>query len=397
MLCIRCGTHNPKGPCERKDCPFRLLYANVKKVHIEGKESFSGKSPNIFVGKSGYPHVFAGVLSAEHVDDDHDNPKRWAKEGYSIQSIVGLRSSLINSRFKTSVRSFSDRLSSVTKEVAMAKAPVDMDISLDRKPHFTLSLSEDVAPFGPSVGLKSAKITENVKVLPAVEKAVGADDLRATSAITELYRKNVDEHSLTKLLSAGTLGVKTERKLVPTRWSITAVDDTLGKSMIAKVKEYPVHEYAVLSGSFLGNYYFVFLFPEVWGYELFESYVMSNAVMTDHEGYAGRKDYASETVGGYYAARLALLEYLSREKRQASCLMLRFITDEYTVPLGVWVVRTAARNSFAEKGQRFTSAGEMIDYGKKMIMQRFGRDITPLLSRSVLLRERRIQKRLDAF
>jgi hypothetical protein len=369
----------------------------VKRVAVEGKESFSGKSPNIFVGRTGYPHVFSGVLAGEFVTDEHDNPKRWASEKYTIQSIVSLRSTLINSRFRTDVRTFSDRLSSITKEVAMARSPVDMEVSLDRKPRFTLSLSEDIAPFGPSVGLKSAKITENVKVLPAVEKAVDADDLKAGHAIAELYQKDVDEHQLTKLISAGALGMKTERKLVPTRWSITAVDDTLGKRMISQVKDYAVHEYAVFSGNFLGNHYLVFLFPDVWSYELFESYVMSNAVMTDHEGYSGRKEYASETVGGYYAARLALLEYLVRVKRQATCLVLRFITDEYTVPLGVWVVRTAARNTMKEKEQRFTSMGEMLDFGRTLVRQKFGRDISPILGRSVLLRERKSQKKLDAY
>ncbi|MFH1916592.1 MAG: hypothetical protein ABIJ21_04970 [Nanoarchaeota archaeon] len=400
MLCIKCGRSNPKGVCERRDCPYRLLYSSLKKVQVEGKEEFMGKSPNVFVGHKGYPRVRAGFLTGEFVDEAHDSPKEWAEKSYTIPNIVELRSTLINSRYITHVKSFSERLSEkmnvMAREVAMAKQAVDVEVKLEKRPRFTLSLSQDIAPYGPSIALKNARITENVKIPNVVERAVDATDLKATDAMRSLT-KSLDEHALTKLISVGALGVKTERKLVPTRWSITAVDDTLGKQMIAQIKAFQPADYQAFFGSYLGNYYLILFFPEVWSYELFETTLSIGSPMTDYEPYAGRKEYASETVGGYYAARLAILEQLVRMKRQASVLALRFISDEYYVPLGVWVVRSAARKAMLSSPIKFSSAEEMLAYAKGFIKKSFSYDVSRILDSSILLSERRSQRKLHSF
>jgi hypothetical protein len=38
-------------------------------------------------------------------------------------------------------------------------------------------------------------------------------------------------------LSIGVLGLKKDKKLVPTRWAITATDDILAKKLLEKVKQ----------------------------------------------------------------------------------------------------------------------------------------------------------------
>ena len=60
---------------------------------------------------------------------------------------------------------------------------------------------------------------------------------------------------------------------------------------------------------------------------------------TDYEPYSGRKKYAENCAGGYYASRLAVLEKLNLLRKQGSCLCLRFITDDYAVPLGASVLK----------------------------------------------------------
>jgi len=342
-----------------------------KKVNIEAKQDFFGQSPNVFVGRFGYPNINVGVLSVEQYEE-HDNPLLWSKENYDIAKIINLRSSLINSNFKAQVTGFKERFMELSKEVGMAEKPVDLEIGLSKKPVFSLSFNQDTMPHGPNVELKKARITENPKIPGIVDKAVDDVDLKASLAINSLYKKNIDEHYLTRLLSIGTLGVKKQRKLVPTRWSITAVDDTLAKQMISEVKDYNIHDYTAFFGGHLGNYYVVLFFPEVWSYELFETYAGKSTwhdseevtTMTDYEGYDGRKDYASNTVGGYYAARLAVLEYLKKVKRQSSVLLLRFITGEYYAPLGVWVVREAVRKTMANKPLVFDSKELMLKYAQ---------------------------------
>lgn len=403
IRCIRCKGRDP-SICGRTYCPIMVKIGAQKKVNIEAKQDFFGQSPNVFVGRFGYPHVNVGVLSVEHYEE-HDNPLLWSKENYDIATIINLRSSLVNSNFKAQITGFKERFMEMSKEVGMAEKPVDVEIGLSKKPVFSLSFNQDTMPHGPNVELKKARITENPKIPGIVDKVADDTDLKASLAINELYKKEIDEHYLTRLLSIGTLGLKKQRKLVPTRWSITAVDDTLAKSMIKEVKDYNLHDYAVFFGSHLGNYYVAIFFPEVWSYELFETYVGKSTwhdseevtTMTDYEGYDGRKDYASNTVGGYYAARLAVLEYLKKVKRQSSVLLLRFITGEYYAPLGVWVVREATRKALANKPLVFDSRDLMLKYVQGLVKKRFGLNVEPILRQSILLSNVKTQRKLGEF
>ena len=404
IRCIKCKGRDP-SICGRTFCPIMVKIGAQKKFNIEAKEDYFGQSPNVFVGRFGYPHVNVGVLSVEHYEE-HDNPLLWSRENYDIAKIINLRSSLINSSFKAQITGFKERFMEVSKEVGMAEKPVEMEIGLSKKPIFSLSFNQDTMPHGPNVELKKARITENPKIPGLVDKVVDDIDLKASLAINELYKKNIDEHYLTRLLSIGTLGVKNQRKLVPTRWSITAIDDTLAKSMMREVKDYSsVNDYPVFFGGHLGNYYVAIFFPEVWSYELFETYVGKSTwhdseditTMTDYEGYDGRKEYASNTAGGYYAARLGVLEHLKRTKRQSSVLLLRFITGEYYAPLGVWVVREAVRKTLANKPLVFDSKELMIKYVNSLVRKKFGINVDSILKKSMLLNKIKAQKKLAEF
>lgn len=146
------------------------------------------------------------------------------------------------------------------------------------------------------------------------------------------------------------------------------------------------------------------MFPEVWSYELFETYIPPNHSFnsglrstTDYESYKGRKNYAVNTAGGYYAVRLASLEKLKQIKKQASVLALRFITDEYSMPLGVWVTRESARKSLSSQKIEFSSLQLMIKYAEKLIKKRFNWNINQLLKNSILLKKIKTQTKLREF
>ena len=114
------------------------------------------------------------------------------------------------------------------------------------------------------------------------------------------------------------------------------MDDTLGKKLIAQGKDRQIlGEHRLYDGDYLGNRFFVMLLPEVWGYELFETFLPTLSMIesdrikytSDHELYDGRTKYAQHCAGGYYAARLPVLEALEREKRQGRALVLRVISE----------------------------------------------------------------------
>ena len=226
-------------------------------------------------------------------------------------------------------------------------------------------------PMGPNANLKKCRATENIKVFKPVEKVFYDYDMKSSDGIKFLYEKGFNENQLSQFLSAGLMGIKKNRKLVPTRWSIVANLDALGKQLISQVRDFnAVDNYKLYIGNYLGNYYYIMMLPDIFYYELYEGYLpgalwnFSGKIefATDFESSFGRKKYATETAGGYYAARFPILEKLIKMKRQASILAIRFETPEYSVPLGVWVVTAAARKTLENNPIEFSSLNEMLNY-----------------------------------
>ncbi len=371
------------------------------------KKDFYSLSPAPFIGRFNYPNINVGILSPFELKEnawEYDAPRFWSSQNYSIPKIVDFRSELVNSRFTSNVKD-TNKLLEIAREVGMASKPVDVEINLLEKPSFNLSLSSHIAPTGSKASIKKARITSNPKISPKVDYVVDDYALKANDAAIYLYEHGFDENFLSKILSVGSLGIKIQRKLVPTRWSITASDDILGKHIIEKIKAFPESDCNAFFGGYLGNYYLIMFFPEPWSYELFETYFPRGAwasadkleFTTDFEFFEGRKNYASGTVGGYYSVRLAILEKLRELKRQASVIALRFITDEYTLPLGVWVTREAARNALSSKPIAFSDTSLMIRYAELLLNRKFSFNIHLLLGKSILYRKQKFQKKLTAF
>jgi len=196
-------------------------------------------------------------------------------------------------------------------------------------------------------------------------------------------------------LSIGNLGIGKNRKIVPTKWSITATDDTIAKQMIERLKDFQEAEHQLYFGGYLGNYYIIMIFPDVFRYELFETSLQyPDNTSHDYESNHGRKKYAFETAGGYYACRLGILEQLQNKRIKGSVLSLRFVTDEYANPLGVWVVREATRKAMNSKPLHFANRKMMLEYARNLIKNKYGFVVDPLLKRSLLLKEVTQQKKL---
>jgi DNA repair protein NreA len=389
LPCGKCGRLEPQW-CNQVQCPL------FPKVHIPAKESFSGSTPNLFVGRYNYPNVNVGFLATEKYTK-HDEPKLWTEEKTPITDIVQFRASLINSRMKGNVKQFPGKYDEMRSLIAQATKAVAIDVDLAKKPTFNLSYPDGTAPHGPSVELKNAALTENVHVPTDVDKIL-ADELLAHEQVQALHQKH-DPYYIQKVFAAGLLGK--DKKLVPTRWSITAVDDTIGKQHLEKIRTFPVvSEPTAYTGGHYGNYYCILLLPAKFQYELFELYVGNQPtetnVWTDYEAFSGRTNYAASTVGGYYAARLSITEFLVKEKRQASVLAFRFVTDEYTNPLGVWVVREAVDIAMQQKPLKFATNELALQYLRAYARRKFSFPVEGFLEQSKLLAGLK-QKNLSDF
>ena len=129
------------------------------------------------------------------------------------------------------------------------------------------------------------------------------------------------------------------------------------------------------------------------------SWNISNQVdySTDYEPYQGRTNYAENCAGGFYASRLGILEKLEKSKKQASILCLRFITGEYSVPLGVWVVREATRKALENKPLEFASKELMLRYAELLVKKKFNFDLNEILGSSIILKNMKEQSKLHKF
>ena len=378
----------------------------MKEVIESIGNEFSGPSPpSIFVGRYGYPKVYTGVLSIPvEVENPglFDTPEDWARRGAGIGDVLGMRGMLIYSRDVADVRN-PGRFVEIQQELAMSSRPAEVEVRLRSKPRFDFGFDLKSSPIGSPGEIEELKLTENPRVPVKVERVVGDTDLDATTALSELYRGGIDVNSLSKILSAGLLGIGRRRKLVPTRWSITATDDTISKDIIERVKTYPkVNEVSVYTSDYLGNHFEVFLVPGEWSFELMEVKMPGSVwnitgrrpyITQDWERNWGRSSYAENCGGGYYAARLGAVEHLERIRRQASVFIYREVRDEYWAPLGVWVVRECVRKAMRSKPKVYPS----LEYALNDLRHRIRMDVKHISSRSFLLRELRVQRRLKEF
>ena len=387
--------------CQRGlSCPVHFKESFFKNKDLSSlKEISSASPPTVFVGsRLKYPQVNIGVLSPiEDTKENwiYDSQNYWSQNNYSISDIVSLRSQLVNSRTQTRVKEINqNKFISSFQEIAMSITPVEIELELKQKINFQIRFDQITLPQGPAAPIQKIKITQNPNIPSKIEKTFSDIDLKAIDALEYLYRGGFDEKILSQLLTVGVLGQKKSRKLVPTRFSITATDDTLGKYLLKDIRDYKeIEDYQVYFGSYLGNYYIIILIPDLFSYELFEVYLPDSAwstpePMTDYESYFGRKSYVAQTAGGYFAARLCVLERLKDLKRQASALVLRFITLEYTTPLGVFVVRSAARKAMQNKIQSFNSLEQALQYIKLLIKTRFKYNIDNIIKTSRLLKNK---------
>ncbi len=341
--------------------------------------SFSGSSPpEVFIGQHNYPEVFTGILAPlGHQENANElsSPESWFKNNLSIQQILELRSTLIYSRFKARIKPSSNKLLEVLQETSMARKPTDIEFFLKKPPKPKFNLDNFANPLANPALLQKAKLQENPKVDTIVEKVISDTDLKSTDAMIRLYKTGKTASEIIKLLSAGLLGIKTQRKLVPTKWSITAFDSTMSNIMLKQIRQSTwISEYSLFHDEYLGNHYEIILLPKEWGFEVIEAesrnpYSPKNdfLIFSDYEDYYGRKEYASSVTGAYYANRIAAAEYLTRIKKQAAVLVLREVKPSYLAPLGVGILREVTRNAFKRNPEKFQTLREALNQAQERL------------------------------
>lgn len=377
--------------CIHKSYPFPKV--NIEKnIQEKLKKEFYGPSYSIFVGKQGYPNVLSGPMIAIEPRKAIDTPQSWIGMNYS--DIIELRSFLLRSKKQENIFSRS-RYTQEVQELAMAYKPADVELNFKKTPRFSFSLSEAIQPMGPSGTLEKMRVTENVKVKKKTESII-TDDLMSSDQAFMLYNSGLDVYKISSILSSGVLGLEENKKLVPSRWSTTASDDIIAKQLLKKVRDYSeVRDFMVFESQYLDNHFVILLMPGSWEFENFETWApgsnwstqTQSRIIQEYEPHKGRSSYAKSQAGGYYATRISVIKYLEKIKKQAHVVVFREVSDGYTVPLGVWLVRETSGKAFEEKPKVFQTKNQALDYIKAKLKI----PLQDYIKESKLLKQKRIR------
>lgn len=388
-MCLICK--GSRALCGQARCPL-LARLDVQPRVGDLPSDFFGPSSSVFVGRFGYPNVGVGPLAAIEPRKNIDNPSTWLGMGYT--DIIEMRSLMLRSRMSQNIHA-RNRYILENQELALATKPTDVEMSFSSKPVYRVSFSDIHQPMGPSASLERLTLAENPHIPRKIDYIV-SDEVKSSDAGVMLYEGGQDVYKISTILSSGVLGMKERKKLVPTRWSITAVDSLLFDFMVEDVKGYPsVNEFMVFSHRALDNRFEILLMPGSWEYENFEAWApgglwtasMKKAeILEEYEPFRGRTKYADKEGGGYYASRLGVIEGLRRMRRQARVVVFREVYEGYQVPLGVWQVRENVRQAMSGRPESFSTLKEaMMAIGTRLRIR-----MSDYTKESKILRQRRL-------
>ena len=383
-----------------RDPALLRYYYRLKMMPLTSKMELVGSSPtDLFIGRFGYPYVNIGPLVPPEFGDTTilSTPERWLN--MNIDDIVNMRSKLVRGLYRTKVQNVEHgRMEELVRDLALAEKSAEAEITFANKPFVKMTLKDEVEPFGPSAKMKKFDLY-NMKAEKKVEKLYSDTDAKSKTAMIELYDKGIPISKIQRGLSAGLFGLGTRRKFVPTRWSITAVDDTISKNNLEEVKSYdPLDSIHAYYNNALDNRWLIFLIPGNWQYESIEAWYpktvwnedgINISIFGSYEQYTGRKTYA-EIGGCYYSGRLAITEKLQMLKKQAVALILREVHDGYIMPVGVWNVREHVRETLQTKPMELHSTREMFEYVKSKLDIK----ISDWINNSVILKDIISQRRM---
>ncbi|MEM2142063.1 MAG: hypothetical protein QXS20_06425 [Candidatus Thorarchaeota archaeon] len=365
-VCSRCMGH--RALCGVRPCPIVMRAVTLARIdeRMSGNALSGSSPPGVFVGSYGYPQVLVGPLIPPLRGPEvtlMERPDLWLDK--TLDEIMALRFNLVRTKRSIRVESAVDppRVLAETQTLVLSDSPADTEATLLKRPQFTSIFTRGMLPIGPSAPLEQFRLDDNPHVHPSVDRVTSDTDMRAADGVMALFRDRIDVQHIVRLFSVGLIGQNRSRRLVPTEWSITAVDDIIGRRLHRQILDLDwISDYEVYASHALGNTVVVLMSPGAWQYEALECWLMGprTNVISDHEHTKGRSSYASSVVGAYYAARLPVLEHLHNNRRQASVIVFLEIDPKQWLPLGVWRFREIARRALRDGPRRFSTLRDAI-------------------------------------
>lgn len=349
-----------------KNAYLKKLTENIQMKSVKvGKDLEGSTPPSVFIGRWSYPKVYAGPMMVGETGDTYimDSPESWIGENKTQDEIINYRMNLVRGKQLIKIDDLENPFVEKLQDISLASKSIDSEAQFKKRPRGAV-LSEDSMPHGPSAAIEKFDI-DAVRWDKQLEKTFYDTDLRASEAVTKLHDKDVPFSAMQKAFSVGAIGTRYKRKLVPTRWSITACDSTLADEFLKEVRRFDqIDTYRVYEYGSLKNYYTIILTPTEWQYEWYEAFIKlmnkEELIFSDYEKNSGKKEYS--TVGGcFYTCKMTVLDALRKERKQAGLIVLREAYEGY-VPLGVFNVRENIKEAMQLPYKEFETLKDALAY-----------------------------------
>ncbi len=368
-LCVRCKGY--KRLCGLPRCPIleRVRATMEATARITGLEVSGSTPPTAVVGEKGYPSVPVIVGVPPGIKGEgakiYDDPQGWWGR-LGLPDILRLRGYQVSSIMRVNV---GEPFTLYEKEVgvaAISARPVDTEVLLEKPPSPITRLDPFVGATGPAAPAKEVRVVGNASLPRKLEEIIW-DNLSAEEAVSELIKGGVDTYSIIRAMSLGFLGRLRRRKLVPTRWAITAVDRAAVKHFLDKLRDMPsVDRVSVHVLEYLMNRFYIILYPGNYHVEWLEIWrprtglterASSSVIIYSRDYGTGR---TSTLDGGFDAARHGLVRALYERGRRASAVIVRLIEPGYVVGVGNWHIRETVYRAARSEGIAFDTLGDAL-------------------------------------
>ncbi len=316
-------------------------------LNLKASKEIEGFPANSIIGEKNYPNLKIHSISNENLESVYKNNSNLVKLNYD--KIIKIKArNIFGSSNNINVKDLNFRIKEELADIYKAKNMINFVSKFDKEIKFNcFANSKDFGILGSKNELLSIETIGNVSVSKNIEKYTN-DDIKSKKAIIDLYEKSYNEHQIINLLSLGEFGHSLNKKLMPTKWAISAFDKTIEKHLYLKlIKNKLLEKFEIFSYFDKGNFFLIILIPDYFQAQIIETW--SNIVESDYVSFDNKLDYLDiKTAGAFYATKLGVFENLCFRKKQSAFISLRVIKD-YEIPLGLVFVRECIRETMKNK------------------------------------------------
>lgn len=369
------------------------FYNEIKKYQsgLKPTKEIEGFGSNAIVGEKNYPQLKVFNISNEDKNSSFFQTSDIVKKEYS--DIVKLKAkNILGNTNNIYIKQTNHKVLDEIKDIYKSRKPIEFTSKFDSELKFNKPIVNKLSGvLGTKNELLNIELNENAQTSNKIEN-YSKGDVKSKEAIIQLYEKGINEHQIINLLSLGNWGLQINKKMVPSRWAITAYDQTIEKHLYSKLLKYStIENYELYFSSDKGNSFIIILLPDTFTFENFE-FTPSGWNANDYVGIDNKLNKSEpDTAGGFFATKVAIFETLNQRRKSASIICLREI-DNYEIPLGVVFVRETVRQAMKNKIFNCSNKKELEEY-----LSRFHKNHFNWYKKSKTLEENGKQKKLRDF